>query len=154
MLVRNISLFAALSVLMTGCAAFPSFPTNEGSRVAETTWLALDAIDTAQTMQFVKKPACYHEADPFAARIYGSADPPAARVLAVNAVLALVHPTVSRWFDDHAEAAYEADDDTVGLWYVGRGLWHLISIAASAKSVATNFGHGITPFGARCDAGQ
>lgn len=154
MSIRKLAILAALSAAMTGCAAFPTFPTNDGSRAAETAWLALDAIDTAQTVQFTRHPACYHEADPFAARLYGSSTPPPGRVLAVNTVLALVHPAVSRWFDDHAEAAYEADDDTVGLWYVGRGLWHLISIAASAKSVANNFGHGITPFGARCDASQ
>jgi hypothetical protein len=129
-------------------------PIDEGSRAAEFTWLTLDAIDTAQTYQFSKKPQCFHEADSLAAHVYGSDRPPPARILAINGVLALVHPMVSRWFDEHADAAYDADSDSVGLWFVGRAAWHAISIGATGLSIMNNYERGISPFHApNCENG-
>lgn len=137
--------FVAFVILsLQGCADL--MPIDEGSRAAEVTWLSMDAIDTAQTYQFAKRPQCFHEADSIAAHIYGSDRPPPNRILLINGVLALAHPLVSRWFDEHADAAYDADDDSVGLWFVGRGLWHMISIGATGLSIANNYGRGISPF--------
>jgi hypothetical protein len=145
---RHILMLSILAAGLSGCAICPTEPS---SRAAETTWLALDAIDTAQTVQFLKQPDCYHEQDPIAARLYGGAHPPAGRVIAVNAVLALIHPMVSRWLDDRVNAAEGRDDGSVGPWYVGRIVWHTVSIGGTGAAVVGNFKRGITPFGAPCN---
>lgn len=137
----------ALVCALQACAIYPTEPE---SRVAETMWLTLDAIDTAQTAHFVQQPACYYESDRVAAAVYGGRNPPSGRVVAVNAVLAVVHPMISRWFDDHAQEAYERDDDTATLWAVGRIAWHGASLLATGASVADNYSRGISPFEARC----
>jgi hypothetical protein len=137
----------AISILTSGCAAFP---TATSSRVAETVWQTLDAIDTAQTAQFVRKPTCYSESDPFARTMYGGPNPSSSRVVAINVLLMPVHSYVSRWFDDHVNRSEQDDDGNVGAWYTGRIAWHAVSILATGASVANNFSRGATPFGARC----
>lgn len=142
-------LFFALS----GCATVEPgrmFPREHGSRVAEKTWLALDAIDTMQTVQIARNPSCFREANPLAASLYGDDHPQAGRVVSTNVVLALVHSKVSRWFDDHVALAASRGDDSVGPWYVGRIAWHAVSIVGTGAAVASNFNQHIGATSARC----
>lgn len=144
-----VPLAAPVALFLSGCAIFP---TDTGSRAAETTWQVLDAIDTAQTAQMVRHPACFHEADPIARAIYGGGNPSSGKVVALNLLLMPLHARVSRWFDDRAAQAYADDSDSVGLWYTGRFAWHALSLAWTGSSVARNYMNlGVTPFGARCD---
>lgn len=142
-----------LLIMLGGCATVEPgrmFPREHGSRVAEKVWLALDTVDTMQTVQIAKHPQCFREANPVAASIYGSEHPKAGRVVLTNVVLALVHSRVSRWFDDGVSRARLRDDDSVGPWYVGRIAWHAVSIAGTSAAVADNFSQGIGPTSVRC----
>ena len=149
-----VALILALVVLfLSGCAAIAPvgmFPREQGSRVAEGSWLVLHSIDTAQTVQIARNPTCHREADPLAARVYGSEHPSESRVLLTNVLLAAVHSSVSRWFDDHVADARARDDDSVGPWYVDRVAWYTVSLLGSGASVANNFGRGLTPTSAGC----
>jgi len=129
---------------LPGCAEFPR---EQGTRRLETTWLALDAVDTAQTMQIAKHPECYSERDPLARAMYGTDHPTPQRVLVTNVLLGLLHPVVSRWLDDGYE---NADDDTVALWAIGRGGWHAFSLLGTGTAVLGNFSIGLTPTSANC----
>lgn len=147
---------AALAVVLllficTGCTTTPGmFPREHGSRVAEKVWLTLDAVDTMQTIQIARNPSCFREANPLAARLYGSDQPKPRTVMVTNVVLALVHSSVSRWFDDGVARAQARDDDSVGPWAVGRIAWHTVSILGTGAAVASNFSQGIGPTSARC----
>ncbi|MGH7168700.1 MAG: hypothetical protein ACRELG_00285, partial [Gemmataceae bacterium] len=99
-------------------------------------WLGLDAVDTVQTAHLERGTSCDHEGDPVAARLYGGIDPPAGRVYAINAVLAVVHASVSSWLDDKVAEHEAADDGTAGPWYVGRIVWYVASFAYSGVGVA------------------
>lgn len=137
-----------LLVSLQGCATLPMplQPQNEqyNSNMAEGAWLALDAIDTAQTMhlrrdrnpQVVVK--CNRESDPFAVKIYGTQYPSPSRVLLTNIALATVHTMVTSWLDDEVAKHDQANDGSVGPWYVGRIIWHAASIAYSAKAMYNN----------------
>lgn len=124
-----------LAISMAGCAALPMpfQPVNEqdNSNTAEGTWLVLDGVDTAYTMHLKKGTSCDHEGDPAAAFVYGSQNPPPARVFAINLGLALGHTMVTSWLDDKVAEADAKDDGSVGVWYVGRIAWHTASIAYS-----------------------
>lgn len=135
------ALIAALLLFaLAGCAALPMpmQPQNEqyNSNEAEGAWLVLDAVDTLQTMHLKKGTSCDHEGDPIAARIYGSANPPPGRVLGINLLLALGHTMVTSWLDDEVAKHDQAQDGTQGAWYVGRIVWHAVSITYSAIGVA------------------
>jgi len=142
-----------LLFLCSGCAAIAPvgmFPREQSTRVAEGSWLVLHSIDTAQTVQIARNPTCHREADPLAARIYGSEHPNESRVLLTNVLLAAVHSSVSRWLDDRVDAARLRDDDSVGPWYVGRIAWHTVSLLGTGASVINNYGRGLTPTSAGC----
>lgn len=134
--------------MLHGCAMLPIplQPANEqyNSNMAEGTWLVLDGIDTLQTMHLkrVRNPTtvvtCNHEADPLAARVYGSEYPSPSRVLLTNIALATVHTMVTSWLDDEVAKHDKLDDGSVGPWYVGRVIWHAASIGYSAYSVLNN----------------
>lgn len=145
--------FAAIvfAALLTGCAALPMPLQPEhmdyNSNAAEITWLALDAVDTAQTMHIRRSnPACAYEADPVAAALYGSRDPSPGRVLVTNIALAAVHASVTSWLDDKVaveDAQREADDDYgIGPWMATRFLWLSVSLIGSAHSVVNNYQRG------------
>lgn len=144
------SLAPVLALLCTGCATLPMpvqpAHSDYNSNAAEITWLALDAVDTAQTMHIRAGTSCAYEADPAARAIYGGRDPAPARVLLTNVALAAVHATVTSWLDDRvaAEDLQREQDDTygVGPWMVARFVWHAVSIAGSAHSVVNNYEHG------------
>jgi len=146
------ALVVAIGLLfLCGCTTTPgAFPRDYGSRVAEKVWLTLDAVDTMQTVQIARNPSCFREADPFAARLYGSEHPDASRVVLTNVVLALVHSSVSRWFDDGYARAEAREDGNPGPWAVGRIAWHAVSIVGTGAAVANNFSRGIGPTSARC----
>ena len=141
---------AALALLCTGCATLPlplqAVHSEYNSNAAEITWLAIDAVDTAQTMHIRAGTSCAYEADPVARAIYGGRDPAPARVLLTNVALAAVHATVTSWLDDRvaAEDLQRDQDDTygVGPWMAARFVWHVVSIAGSAHSVVNNYEHG------------
>jgi outer membrane murein-binding lipoprotein Lpp len=149
-------LLAALT--MAGCAALPIpfQPANEqyNSNMAEGAWLVVEGVDTAQTMHLREvrnvpantRVSCNHEADPIAAKIYGSQYPSPSRVLVTNLLLATVHTMVTSWLDDKvaAEATKQTngDDNNLGPWYVGRIAWHTVSLAYSVGSVLNNVKQG------------
>lgn len=149
-----LALVLALVLLaLTGCATVPPsgvFPREQGSRAAESTWLALHAVDTLQTVQIAKHPECFRESNPIAAGVYGTDHPSAGRVAVTNVALAFVHSVVSRWLDDNVAESEATHDGNVGGWYVGRIVWHGLSIGGTGGAVAGNFSLGLTPTSARC----
>ena len=136
------------AVFLGGCATLPMplQPQNEqyNSNMAEGAWLVLDAIDTAQTMHLKRDRnptavvTCNREADPLAVKIYGTQYPSPSRVLLTNIALATVHTMVTSWLDDEVAKHDQANDGSVGPWYVGRIAWHTVSIAFSLRSVINN----------------
>jgi len=131
---------------LCGCAALPMpmQPVNEqyNSNEAEGTWLVLDAVDTAYTMHLKKGTECDHEGDPIAAHIYGSTRPPPGRVLSINLVLALGHTMVTSWLDDKVAEHDQKDDGSAGVWYVGRIVWHALSLGYTGEGVYEGHSHG------------
>lgn len=123
-------------------------PTDETSAHAEGAWLVLDAVDTLQTIQLAKHPACYRETDVAAVWLYGSDHPAPARVALTNLVLAIGHTMVTAWLDDRVDA--NANTDAYGPWVVTRFVWHAISLGASGGAVINNYSKGLTPTSARC----
>jgi hypothetical protein len=138
---------AAVLSLMSGCAVLPIpfNPQNEqtNSNTAEGAWLVLDAVDTLQTVQIAKHPACYREADPIAAKLYGSDHPNVGRVIGTNLILALGHTMVTSWLDDEVARHEMLNDDSVGPWYVGRVVWHVVLIVGTGSAVAGNHSLGL-----------
>lgn len=141
------------ALCLSACADFPRplAPLHDSynSDTAELSWLALDAIDTAQTVQIARHPKCYREADSMAARMYGSDHPDVGKVVAINLALAFTHTVVTSWLDDKVAEHDMLNDGSVGPWYVGRIVWHVFSIVGSGAAVAGNFGIGLTPTSAR-----
>lgn len=133
-------------LICTGCAALPMpFQPQHmeyNSNVAEVTWIALDAVDTVQTMHIRRtNVTCSYEADPAAAWLYGSRYPNPDRVLVTNIALAVVHAGVTSWLDDKVAVHSLADDRAAPWWLTARFVWHVVSIGASAHSVASNVEH-------------
>ena len=131
---------------LTGCAALPMplQPANEqyNSNMAEGGFLVLETVDTLQTMHIRKGSSCDHEADPIAAAIYGSKYPKPSRVLVTNLALMTVHTMVTSWLDDEVAARITANDGSVGPWYVGRVVWHGVSLLAAGTAVVNNKSRG------------
>lgn len=145
---RAVGLFMFLILLIvicvSGCAALPMpfQPANQqyNSNMAEGGFLVLETVDTLQTMHIRKGTSCDHEADPIAAKLYGSKYPAPGRVLVTNLALMTVHTMVTSWLDD--EVASHATGDTAGPWYVGRVVWHGVSLLAAGTSVISNKARG------------
>jgi hypothetical protein len=147
---RFILAFILALVLLALCGCTAMFPREQGSRTAESAWLALHAVDTAQTIQIARHPECFHEANPLASAVYGTDHPSASRVAVTNVALALVHSSVSAWLDDRVASARASDSDMVGPWYVGRIAWHTVSLLGTGSAVVGNFSIGLKPTSARC----
>lgn len=134
------------AALLGGCAALPMplQPKHEeyNSNLAESAWLVAAAVDTAQTMGIKKGTSCDHEADPVAAALYGSKYPKPGRVLVTNLVMMTGHAMVTSWLDDKVAEHDQADDGSVGPWYVGRIIWHALSLGATGASVISNHDKG------------
>lgn len=137
-------------VLLAGCAALPMplQPHNDqyNSDAAEGAFIALAAVDTAQTMHLKSGTSCGYEADPVAAAIYGGRNPSPGRVLVTNLALITVHTMVASWLDDKVAAESAKNDanepNNLGPWYVGRVAFHTISLVAEGAAVANNFHKG------------
>lgn len=135
------------SLMLTACAVGP-----DRTRGAELTWLALHAVDTAQTVTIAKSPDCLYEKNPLAVAVYGTKHPSVARVLVTNTVMAGVHYTVSGWWDRHVAAAdADIENDNAALWHMGRFAWYAASFVGSGSAVVNNVRVGIKPLStARC----
>jgi hypothetical protein len=160
-------LFAVVALLLataaiSGCASFQAagrevLPVLEAqpieqatSNYAEGAFLVLDTTDTLQTINIAKHPKCWREADPWAAKIYGSDHPKVGVVIGVNVALMLAHTMAAAWLDDEVAKHDAANDGSVGPWYVGRVAFHAVSILGSGAAVANNFHLGISPWGGGC----
>lgn len=147
---------------ISGCASFQAagrevLPVLEAqpieqatSNYAEGAFLVLDTVDTLQTINIAKHPNCWREADPFAAKIYGTDHPKVGEVIAINVALMLAHTMVAAWLDDEVAAHDKANDGSVGPWYVGRVVFHTVSILGSGAAVLNNKHLGISPWGGGC----
>lgn len=137
-------------LVLGGCAALPMpfQPQNEqyNSNAAEGAFLVLAAVDTAQTMHLKSGTDCGYEADPVAAALYGGKNPSPGRVLATNLLMITAHTMVASWLDDKvaAESAKNdaGTDNNLGPWYVGRVVFHAVSLIAEGAAVLNNKRHG------------
>jgi hypothetical protein len=138
-------LAAAALFTLCGCAALPmplQPQTENNSNMAEGAFLVLATVDTVQTMHIRRGTSCDHEADPIAAALYGSKYPKPGRVLLTNLAMMTVHTMLASWLDDRVAAAQARGDDSVGPWYVGRLVFHGVSIVAEGAAVANNAAQG------------
>jgi hypothetical protein len=150
MSVRAVALFMLLILLIcvacSGCAALPMplQPANEqyNSNMAEGGFLVLATVDTLQTSHIHRGTSCDHEADPLAAALYGSKYPKPGRVILTNLALMTVHTMVTSWLDDEVAKHDQANDGSVGPWYVGRVVWHGASLLIEGAAVVNNHSHG------------
>jgi hypothetical protein len=149
MIVKVVALIAIM-LFMHGCAALPMpFQPRDmayNSNLAEGSFVALNAVDTAQTMHFRAGTPCAYEADPLARFVYGSRTPPPGRVLLVNAALVTVHTMIASWLDDRVaeeDRLYESEDRYgLGPWYGLRFVFHAVSLVAEGSAVVNNFNRG------------
>lgn len=140
-----ILLATAALLFLCGCSALPmplQPETQNNSNYAEGAFIVLAAVDTAQTMHIRKGTSCDHEADPIAVALYGSRYPKPGRVLLTNLALITVHTTVTSWLDDKVVEHAQANDDSVGPWYVGRVVWHGASLLVESSAVINNRARG------------
>lgn len=147
---RGVVIGAAAMLLLTTCVGCATGP--DRTRGAELTWLALHAVDTAQTVTIAKSPDCLYEKNPLAVAVYGTKHPSLARVLVTNTVMAGVHYTVSGWWDRHVAAAdADIENDNAALWHMGRFAWYAASFAGTGSAVIGNVRLGVKPLStARC----
>jgi hypothetical protein len=147
------ALFVALAFL-AGCASTaPSFRfANSTTRNAELTWLALHAVDTAQTITIARSPGCLYEASPLAQMVYGTKHPSVSRVLFTNTGMAILHWHMGSMLDRHAEAALtDEDNGNAGLWWMARGAYYAASFMGTGSAVVGNVRLGVKPLSkARC----
>ncbi len=121
--------------------------TNDTTRKAEYTWLAMHAMDTAQTVTIARSPECLVEANPLAVAIYGGEHPSPQRVLATNIALGFVHAKVGAWLDERTESALlDPDNHAVGGWYVARGAFYVVSFLSTGIAIGGNAERGVQPF--------
>lgn len=131
-----------LLLLLSGCTTYAT----RDARNAEYAWLALDAVDTAQTVTIARSPECLYEADPLAVFVYGTEHPSTGRVLMTNAVLAYGHYQLGGWIDRHTERAFAQESPARGGWYVTRAAFYVVSFLSTGIAVTNNAAMGIHPF--------
>lgn len=142
---RSILILAAVFAL-SGCEVLNATYTNDTTRKAEYTWLAMHAIDTAQTVTIARSPECLREANPLAAAIYGSDTPSPQRVIATNVALGWAHAKLGAWLDERTERSILDETDGRGGWYVARGAYYVISFLGTGIAIGNNAGRGVGPF--------
>jgi hypothetical protein len=150
----NRRIFRLLSVLVvvivawlvSGCQVMDATYTNDTTRKAEYTWLAMHAIDTAQTVTIARSPGCLREANPLAAAIYGSDTPSPQRVLATNLALGWAHAKLGAWLDERTERSILDETDGRGGWYVARGAYYVVSFLGTGIAIGNNASRGVGPF--------
>jgi hypothetical protein len=138
-----------LGVSLSGCESLSLIAPYENTttRNVERTWLVMHAIDTAQTVTIARSPECLIEANPIAAKIYGSNSPSAERVLATNLLLGYLHYRIGGWIDKKTEEAIlDPKSESVGAWYTTRLAWHGLAIVGTGAAVANNYSRGVQPF--------
>jgi hypothetical protein len=120
---RGMKGFATVFPVMVLCSGCTALETHE-----EQTWLALHAVDAAQTYS-IAGDRCYYEANPLTRSIIGR-EPSHAAVVGWAIGIAAVHVGVSDYLlrTDHPKLAKA---------------WQYITIGTSAYSVGNNFSIGI-----------
>ncbi len=137
----KLALVALLGLTLTGCEALSLVAPYENKAVRNTeyTWLAMHAIDTAQTVTIARSPSCLREANPVAASIYGSDHPSESRVILTNIALGYAHYRIGGWIDYKTEqAAIDPDDTSYGGWYLFRAAWHGFALIGTGYAVLHN----------------
>ncbi len=114
-------------LLLTGCY------TLRAPSSTESAWLALHAIDTAQTITIARSPTCLHEKDPLAQLVYGTRHPSVKRVLVTNLIGAAVHWAASGWLERKGPEWLHSSYLTVSVGYSG-------------SAIGNNLVRGIRPF--------
>lgn len=137
-------------LVLGGCAALPmpfQPKSDENSNYAEGGFLVLATVDTLQTIQIAKHPACYYEADPIARALYGTRHPSVGKVIGINLLMITAHTMVASWLDDKVaaeNAEYDAEDKYgVGPWYGLRVVFHAVSLGLESSAVLNNYNRGI-----------
>ncbi len=145
----KLALMALLGLALTGCEALSLVAPYENKTVRNTeyTWLAMHALDTAQTVTIARSPSCLREANPIAADIYGSEHPSPSRVIATNVALGYLHYRVGGWIDNRTEAALiDPDNDSAAGWYLFRAAWHGFALLGTGYAVLHNAQARVGPF--------
>ena len=125
---RKVSSFCILLALC-GCSHW-----SHETRVEESVYQTLGAIDAAQSVQATRRYDCYSEADALTRSIIGP-HPSAGAVIGYRAALGALHFAVTD--------ALERDDGDIWL----KRAWQLWTIGIEAHAVYVNFQVGATPFG-------
>ncbi len=138
--------FLAAAAILAGCilGALGGCTTTPPSGV-ESAWLAVHAIDTAQTVTIARNPGCLYERNKLAAALYGSKHPSVGRVLATNTAMAALHWQVGAWLDRHTDRAFAEESDNRGALFVGRVAYYGLSFLGSGSAVVGNVRLGIKP---------
>jgi hypothetical protein len=139
-----------LLLVLSGCAAIMPLPERtyetRAAQTAELGWLALHAVDTAQTVTIARSPGCLREANPIASAIYGTDHPSPERVMLTNVALGWVHYELGGWLDRNTQRAFAEESGARGGWYVARGAFYVVSFLGTGSAVGGNYSMGIKPF--------
>jgi hypothetical protein len=112
--------------------------------MAETTWHALNVLDTAQTLHVAAAPECYHEADPLTRTIIGK-HPGKGEVAAIGAAYSLAVHYIGKWLKRKAD-----DGGPDSGWNEARAGFHILAIGSKLVTVSRNHAIGLRPFGSGC----
>lgn len=148
-LIYKLAIALLLGLNLSGCSTLELIAPyqNDTTRNVERTWLVMHAIDTAQTVTIARSPECLIEANPIAAKLYGSEHPSAERVIATNVLLGYLHYRIGGWIDKKTEEAIlDPKSESVGAWYTTRLAWHGLAIIGTGAAVTNNFSRGVQPF--------
>lgn len=144
----------ALTSLASGCASVQHYAgTGWADRmdhnpedkyvIAESTWHALNVLDTAQTLNIASSPECFSEADPLTRSIIGK-HPGKSEVVAIGVAYSLAFHYIGRWLKSKAE------EDPDSGWVDARAGWTVLSVGTKALTVGRNHAIGLRPFGSGC----
>jgi hypothetical protein len=122
------SAFAFVGVLISGCAAFGSLPSE--TRGEEIAWQSLHGIDAVQTLAIARDPDCFQEEslDPLIGK-----HPSEGIVVLWAAAASVLHFLVTDWLADHDNPALVR-------------VWEGITIATTGYVVVRNIQIGVRPF--------
>lgn len=147
---RSVVVCVAAS-LLCGCASFEN-STNRNIQIGLT---GLMAVDTAQTVQIAKNPDCLYEANPIAAKLFGSEHPSPERVIGTNIIVIAAHWMLGGFLDRKANAPINLDVDALediksrNRWKAAQRTYQIATFVGHGGAVANNFNHGISPTGFR-----
>lgn len=152
--IRHI-IVAIILTLLSGCSSLnyyagPGWAERRDSNpedkyvMAETTWHALNVLDTAQTMHIASAHECFSEADPLTRSIIGK-KPDKSSVLAIGAAYSLIMHYAGRWLKFKAESS-----DPDSGWKEARAGFHAFALGTKLLTVGHNHAIGLRPFGSGC----